>query len=178
MALWRLSDQVSSMSQSSPSTHRSAESLPFAMATCVRPCGLRWSTSISSSANWTPCAAWSRRATRAEGFRLSVPPVRSSMTGARCREETTPSRGAAFAGIYITFVFWLAYDTPEGVCVVLQPASSLIHARLVAAMNHEPGTFSEGHELQRKHIRRIPKKLIGRCLATREAQRILNLLEA
>jgi hypothetical protein len=38
---------------------------------------------------------------------------------------------------HIRFVFWLAYDTPEGVCVILQPASSLIHARLVAAMIHE-----------------------------------------
>jgi hypothetical protein len=79
---------------------------------------------------------------------------------------------------HISFVFWLAYDTPEGVCVILQPALSLIHARLVAAVNHEPGTFSEGHELQRKHIRRIPKKMIGRCLSTREAQQVLKLLEA
>jgi hypothetical protein len=75
-------------------------------------------------------------------------------------------------------VFWLACDTPEGICVILQPASSLVHARLVAAMNHEPGTFSEGHELQKKHIRRIPKKMIGRCLSPRDAQQILKLLEA
>jgi hypothetical protein len=86
--------------------------------------------------------------------------------------------GASLAPTYICSVFWLAYDTPEGVCVILQPASSLIHARLVAAINDEPGTFSEGHELQNKHIRRIPKKMIGRCLSTREAQRILKLLEA
>jgi len=76
------------------------------------------------------------------------------------------------------FVFWLAYDTPEGVCVILQPASSLIHAQLVAAMSHEPGIFREGHELPKKHIRRIPKNMIGRCLSSPEAQRLLKLLEA
>jgi hypothetical protein len=88
------------------------------------------------------------------------------------------SCGAALAARPYQLRVLACVDTSEGVCVILQAASSLIHARLVAAMNHDPGTFTAGHELEKKHIRRIPKKMIGRCLSTREAQRVLKLLGA
>jgi hypothetical protein len=74
-------------------------------------------------------------------------------------------------------VFWLVFDSPRGRCVVLQPAPSLIHARLVAAVkNIEPGEFVEGPQLERKHIRKIPKDLIGKCLSPRQSQQLLNKL--
>jgi hypothetical protein len=60
---------------------------------------------------------------------------------------------------------------------MLQPAPSLIHARLVAALkNLEPGEFVEGHELERKHIRKIRKEMIGKCLSPRQSQQLLNSL--
>jgi hypothetical protein len=52
-------------------------------------------------------------------------------------------------------VFWLVFDSPRGRCVILQSASSLIHARLVAAVNNlDPGKFVEGHQLERKYVRK------------------------
>jgi hypothetical protein len=78
---------------------------------------------------------------------------------------------------YIRLVFWLVFDSPRGRCVILQPASSLIHARLVAAVKRtEPGEFIEGHQLERKHIRKIPKDMIGKCLSPKQSQKLLNLL--
>jgi hypothetical protein len=74
-------------------------------------------------------------------------------------------------------VFWLVYQTSSGPCVILQPASSLIHARLVAGMKGMPHSeFSEGHALDPKLIKKIPTKLIGRCLSQRQATQLLKLL--
>jgi hypothetical protein len=73
--------------------------MPCAMAMCARPCVQPSRTTIFSSANWTPCAAWSHRATRAGRFRLSVPPVRSSMTGARRQRATTTSKGLDYSSV-------------------------------------------------------------------------------
>ena len=78
---------------------------------------------------------------------------------------------------YIPVVFWLVFDSPRGRCVVLQPASSLIHARLTAALKKlEPGEFVEGHQLDRKYVRKVPKDMIGKCLSPRQSQTLLNRL--
>jgi hypothetical protein len=74
-------------------------------------------------------------------------------------------------------VFWLAYQTRDGICVVLQPAASLIHAKLaVDVQNLTPGEFTEGHQLDAKLIKRIPKKLIGKVLSAKEAEQLLTRL--
>ena len=69
------------------------------------------------------------------------------------------------------------YDTPRGPCVVLQPGYSLIDARVKAAIAKlEPGEFTEGHQLDAKMAKRIPKKAIGRCLSASEAAALLKKL--
>jgi hypothetical protein len=75
-------------------------------------------------------------------------------------------------------MYWLCFSGPDGVCVVLQPASSLIHARMLASLaGLQPGEFQEGHWLEAKLVKRIPKTTIGRCLSATEAKRLLGLLD-
>ena len=75
-------------------------------------------------------------------------------------------------------VFWLCYQNPEGVCVVLQRASSLVNARMKAAIaGLDAGEFKEGHALDAKMARRIPKEMIGRALSAAQAKRLLTLLD-
>jgi hypothetical protein len=74
-------------------------------------------------------------------------------------------------------VYWLCFLTPQGISVVIQPGASLVSARMKAALaNLQQGEFSEGHELDRGLIKKIPKALIGRCLSQQEAQRLLKRL--
>jgi hypothetical protein len=75
-------------------------------------------------------------------------------------------------------VFWLTFKTSNGVCVVLQPASSLIWARVHAATKNglEPGSFIEGHQLDKKLIKKIPKDMIGKPLSSKQAQQLLKKL--
>jgi hypothetical protein len=39
-----------------------------------------------------------------------------------------------------------------------------------------PGEYVEGHQLDAKLIKRIPKDLVGKCLSTRQAQQLLAKL--
>jgi len=51
-------------------------------------------------------------------------------------------------------------------------------ARLRASLdNLDEGEFTEGHELDPKTGRRVPKEMIGRRLAQGEAKRVLARLE-
>jgi hypothetical protein len=76
-------------------------------------------------------------------------------------------------------MFWLVYQTADGLCVILQPASSLTHARLVAGMKGMVDSeFSEGHALDPNLIKKLPTKLIGRRLSQRQAAQLLKALSA
>ena len=100
------------------------------------------------------------------------------MPEGECCVRSTPklwSCGTASLIQYIPVVFWLVFDTTRGRCLVLQPASSLIHARLVAAVNNlEAGQFVEGHLLERKYLRKVPKHMIGKCLSPRQSEKLLE----
>jgi hypothetical protein len=51
---------------------------------------------------------------------------------------------------------------------------SVIHARMRAALaGLDEGTFTEGHELDRKTTKQVPKAMIGRRLSQDEAKRLL-----
>jgi hypothetical protein len=69
-------------------------------------------------------------------------------------------------------LYWLCYRHNNQVSVVIEPAPSLIHARMRAALaGLDEGTFTEGHELDRKW--RVPKEMIGRRLSQADAKRLL-----
>ena len=72
-------------------------------------------------------------------------------------------------------LFWLCYRHNNQVSVVIQLGASITHARMRAAfVGLEEGTFTEGHELDAKTEKEIPKGMIGRRLTQREAKRLLG----
>jgi len=74
-------------------------------------------------------------------------------------------------------LYWLVYQTPKGPIVFLQPAHTLIAARMRAAIANVEGEFTEGHELDQRTERKVPKTLIARPLTRGEAVRLLKRFE-
>jgi len=69
-------------------------------------------------------------------------------------------------------LYRLCYGHNNSISVVIEPAHSLIHARLRSAVDGlADGEFTEGHELDRKW--RVAKQMIGRRLSQEEAKRWL-----
>jgi hypothetical protein len=69
-------------------------------------------------------------------------------------------------------LFWLCYRHNNHISVVIEPGASAIHARLRASLGGlDEGTFTEGHELDRKW--QVPKAMVGRRLSQEEAKRLL-----
>jgi hypothetical protein len=69
---------------------------------------------------------------------------------------------------------WLVYRHNNQISIVIEPGASLIHARLRSAIDGlDEGTFTEGHELDRKSTKQVPKAVIGRRLSQVEAKRLL-----
>ena len=69
-------------------------------------------------------------------------------------------------------LYWLCYQHNTQIPVVIEPAPSLVHARMRASLaNLDQGEFTEGHELDRKW--QVPKAMIGRRLSQAEAKRLL-----
>ena len=74
-------------------------------------------------------------------------------------------------------LYWLCYRNNQ-ISVVIEPAPSLVHARMRAALaGLDEGTFTEGHELDRKTEKQVPKAMIGRRLSQEEAKRVLAKFE-
>jgi hypothetical protein len=60
-------------------------------------------------------------------------------------------------------LYWLCYHHKNQISVVIEPGASLIHARLRASLDGlDEGTFTGGHELDRKTEKQVPKGVIGR----------------
>jgi hypothetical protein len=73
-------------------------------------------------------------------------------------------------------LYWLVYRHNNSISVVIEPAHSLIYARLRATIDGlDQGEFTEGHELDRKW--RVAKEMVGRRLSQEEAKRLLAKLE-
>jgi hypothetical protein len=69
----------------------------------------------------------------------------------------------------------VCYRHNNQISVVIQLGASITHARMRAAfVGLEEGTFTEGHELDAKTEKQIPKGMIGRRLTQREAKRLLG----
>jgi hypothetical protein len=72
-------------------------------------------------------------------------------------------------------LYWLCYQHNNQISVVIEPGASPIHARMRAALaGLDEGTFTEGHELDRKTEKQVPKAMIGSRLSQEEAKRLLG----
>jgi hypothetical protein len=78
------------------------------------------------------------------------------------------------------FLYWLMYRVNGHPSVVIQPAASLVHARLKASMAGmaDDRKFTQGHELDPKTAKRVPKAAVGHCLSQQEATKLLKRLAA
>ena len=73
-------------------------------------------------------------------------------------------------------LYWLVYRHNNQISVVIEPAPSLIHARMRAALAElDEGEFTEGHELPGKW--KVAKEMIARRLSQEEAKRLLAKFE-
>jgi hypothetical protein len=75
-----------------------------------------------------------------------------------------------------TSLFWLAFRRNKDVNVLIQPAVSLVMARLKALLSGIEGEFTQGHLLEDKIAKKIPKGMIGRILSRKEATALLEKL--
>jgi hypothetical protein len=67
-------------------------------------------------------------------------------------------------------LYWLCYRHNNQISVVIEPAYSLIYARLRASIDGlDQGEFTEGHELPGKW--KVPKAMIGQRLSQVEANK-------
>jgi hypothetical protein len=75
-------------------------------------------------------------------------------------------------------LYWVCYQHNNQISIVIEPGASPIHARMRAALaGLDEGTFTEGHELDRKTAKQAPKAMIGRRLSQTEAKRLLAKFE-
>jgi hypothetical protein len=75
-------------------------------------------------------------------------------------------------------LYWLCYRHNNQISVVIEPGTSLVHARMGAALAElDEGEFTEGHELDRRTTKQVPKAMIGCRLSQEEAKRLLAKFE-
>jgi hypothetical protein len=74
-------------------------------------------------------------------------------------------------------LFWLVFRHGNEVAVFIQPAGDLITARMRAALAGIEGEFQEGHELDTKTAKRVPKAQIGKILSRPQATALLKKLD-
>jgi hypothetical protein len=73
-------------------------------------------------------------------------------------------------------LFWLVFKKGDDITVFIQPAGALGMARLRAANAGVEGEFQEGHELDRKMTKKVPKGEIGKLLTRKQASALLKRL--
>jgi hypothetical protein len=72
-------------------------------------------------------------------------------------------------------LFWLVFKAKD-ISVIIQPAGHIIEARMRAMLANVPGEFQEGHELDDKTAKKVPKAMIGRLMSREEATALLRKL--
>jgi hypothetical protein len=63
-------------------------------------------------------------------------------------------------------LFWLVFKDGKDLSVIIQPAGAIIAARIRALLTGVEGEFQEGHELDAKTAKKVPKAMIGRVVVT------------
>jgi hypothetical protein len=76
----------------------------------------------------------------------------------------------------MTSLFWLVFRQGDNIAVIIQSAGDIITSRMRAMLAGLEGTFKEGHELDAKTAKKVPKDMIGRALSRKEAARLLTKL--
>jgi hypothetical protein len=71
-------------------------------------------------------------------------------------------------------LFWLVFKKGSDITVFIQPAGALGMARLGASLAGIEGEFQEGHELDAKMARKVPKVQIGKPLTRAQANALLK----
>lgn len=76
---------------------------------------------------------------------------------------------------------WTSFSGPfskkgDDITVLIQPAGSLGYARLKAAVTGIEGEFQEGHELDAKMTKKVPKAQISKPLTRKQATALLRKL--
>ena len=61
--------------------------------------------------------------------------------------------------------------------VIIQPAGDIITARMRATLAGVRGEFQEGHELNAKTAKKVPKAQIGKILSRKQATALLKKLD-
>jgi hypothetical protein len=74
--------------------------------------------------------------------------------------------------------FWLVFKQAKAVVVIIQPADDLISARMHAKLAGVVGEFQEGHELDAKTAKKVPRTQIGKILSQAQATALLNKLDS
>jgi hypothetical protein len=70
---------------------------------------------------------------------------------------------------------WLTYETEGRRRVVLERASTVIFARMLAAMDElATGTFIEGYLLDDHMAERVPPDMVGRTLTSAEIKKLFE----
>jgi len=72
-------------------------------------------------------------------------------------------------------LFWLVFKG-DSLSVIIQPAGSIIAARMRAMLANVPGEFQEGYELDDKTARKVPKAQVGKPLSRKQANALLKKL--
>lgn len=73
-------------------------------------------------------------------------------------------------------LFWLVFKRPKEVVIVIQPAGDIITARMRAMLAGIEGKFQEGHQLDAKTAKKVPKAQIGKLLSRAQATALLKKL--
>ena len=72
-------------------------------------------------------------------------------------------------------LYWLCYRHNNCILVVIEPGASPIHARLRASLAKlDEGEFTEGHELDRKTEKQVPKAMIGCRVVAGEGEEVVG----
>ena len=73
-------------------------------------------------------------------------------------------------------LYWLVFKDSNNISVIIQPADHVNTARMRAMLAKAPGKFQEGHELDYKTAKKVPKGVIGRALSRKETTALLKKL--
>jgi hypothetical protein len=74
-------------------------------------------------------------------------------------------------------LFWLVYGKDDDITLFIQPAETLVYARLKASIAGIEGEYKEGYELDAKTAKRVPKAQIGKILSRTQATALLKKLD-